>query len=100
MGDMIRYRYVEGSATANGANFTRHALGGMPWGDGWRKKPWDDGAISMDLREIQMFYNCADRPGADKAEIANKVDFGRALVDIKKAQNLKATSSPHNPTHG
>lgn len=95
---MIRYRYVEGSAKAHGANFTRHAIGGWPWGDGWRKTPWDDVAIYMDLREIQNFYDCAGRQGADKAEIANKDDFGRALQDIKRI--LAQQSSPNSPGFG
>lgn len=90
MGDGIRYKYVEDSARAHGANFTRH-LRGWFWGYGG---PEDAVAPYMPLREIQNFYDCADRQGADEVERENKADFGRALRDIQRILAQQSSLSP------
>ncbi|MBP7722568.1 MAG: hypothetical protein KA155_08535 [Alphaproteobacteria bacterium] len=93
----IRYKYAEGTATDKSADFTRHAKS-LLWG--YQVKPWDGGPITVDLYQIEELHAWGKQPNAAAVDVENSKDFGRALVDIKKAQNLKATSSPHNPTHG
>lgn len=105
----IRYKYVEGSATTKGANFTRHALsltGGFFYvvtlaiiDDRWQKKAWN--TIFMPAERVTELYKYGIRSGAEPVDYENSTeDFVRALFDIETARIQQATLSPQPPTQG